>query len=94
MNIAYSAANLKKYLKFMISNEDVKNSKPAPEIYLKAIDRLGLKSEECLVIEDNHNGVQAAQAAKAQVMVIQHPNEVNYSSIKSKIALVKESVYA
>jgi beta-phosphoglucomutase len=44
----------------MLSNQDVENGKPSPEIYVKAIEGLGVKPEEALVIEDNENGIRAA----------------------------------
>jgi len=42
---------------------DVEHKKPHPEIFLAAAARLGLVPEQCLVVEDAPNGVQAAKAA-------------------------------
>jgi len=53
---------LREYFPFIITNKDVENSKPAPDIFLKAVEKLGLKPEECIVFEDAVNGVQAAKA--------------------------------
>lgn len=47
----------------VVSGSDVVRKKPDPEIFLKAADRLGLRPEECLVVEDAVNGVAAAKAA-------------------------------
>lgn len=44
---------------FMYGDE-VENSKPNPEIFLKAAEKIGLSPSECLVIEDSPSGVQAA----------------------------------
>ena len=41
-------------------------SKPSPEIYIKAIEKLKLKPEECVIVEDNQNGIKAA---KTQVLI-------------------------
>jgi beta-phosphoglucomutase len=46
-----------------ITGMEVENKKPDPEIFLKAAQKLGLKPEECLVVEDAVNGVKAAKAA-------------------------------
>jgi len=42
---------------------EVPRSKPAPDIYLEAAKRLGLRPEECLGVEDSHNGLKAITAA-------------------------------
>ena len=44
---------LMEYLDFFLSNQDVVNGKPDPEMYNKAIQRLGLNPHECLIVEDN-----------------------------------------
>lgn len=51
------------YFKQLVSGEEVKHSKPAPDIFLRAADLLGLEPSECLVIEDSKNGSLAAKAA-------------------------------
>jgi beta-phosphoglucomutase-like phosphatase (HAD superfamily) len=43
--------------------EDVKNKKPAPDIFLSAAAKLGVTPQECVVVEEAVNGVQAAKAA-------------------------------
>jgi len=53
---------------FIIAGDMVTNKKPDPEIYLMALERSGLKTEECIVIEDSHNGVTAAKAAGIPVV--------------------------
>ena len=47
----------------LLSNDDVKNPKPSPDIYLKAIERLGVNKEETLVIEDSSTGIKAGKNA-------------------------------
>ena len=78
-------AALDSYLEFTISNEDVKKAKPDPEIYLKAIERLGLTPQEVLVVEDNENGIKAALAAGANLLKVDVVDDVNYKAIKNKI---------
>ncbi len=55
--------NLSSYFHKFVSGMDLKHSKPAPDIFLKAASLLGVSPEECLVIEDSYNGVTAAKAA-------------------------------
>ncbi|MBN2110909.1 MAG: HAD family phosphatase [Methanosarcinaceae archaeon] len=47
----------------IISGEDVSNGKPDPEPYLMAVERLGLKKEECLVVENAPFGIKSAKDA-------------------------------
>ena len=47
----------------IVSGLDCEHGKPAPDIYLKAAENLGAQPEECIVIEDSHNGVIAGKAA-------------------------------
>ena len=47
----------------LISGTLVKNPKPAPDVFLKAADELGVEPSECIVIEDSSNGAKAAKAA-------------------------------
>jgi|WetSurMetagenome_2_1015567.scaffolds.fasta_scaffold162220_2 beta-phosphoglucomutase len=48
----------------IVSQSDVKNSKPAPDIFLLAAEKLNLRQDECIVFEDSLNGVSAAATAK------------------------------
>ncbi|MFF5211127.1 HAD-IA family hydrolase [Streptosporangium sp. NPDC000396] len=53
-----------------IYGEDVEHSKPHPEGYLKAAERLGYEPSRCVVIEDAPNGVRAGKAAGCTVIAI------------------------
>lgn len=78
-------AALTNYLDLILSNEDVKNAKPNPEIYLKAMKMLRVKPDECLILEDNKNGLKAAKDSGGYVLKINDVYEVNYNNIKDKI---------
>ena len=52
----------------IVGADEVKHGKPAPDIFLTAAERLGLKPDECLVYEDGNLGIQAAAAAGMQVI--------------------------
>ena len=65
----------------IISNEDVKNSKPHPEMYWKAMSMIGCLPEETLIVEDSPYGLLAASRSKANVMRVGSPKEVTYNNI-------------
>ena len=51
------------YMDAVLSVADIKEAKPAPEIFLKAAALIGVEPGNCLVIEDSQNGINAAKAA-------------------------------
>lgn len=83
-------AALSNYLEIMLSNEDVVKGKPDPEIYTKTINLLGLTPEECVVVEDNENGIRAAKAAGAYVLIVNEVTDVIYRNIRQFIDSVEE----
>lgn len=58
---------------FILAGDIVSKKKPDPEIYNLALQKSGLKPEECLVIEDSRNGVLAARAAEMFVVATTNP---------------------
>ncbi|SDE99213.1 haloacid dehalogenase superfamily, subfamily IA, variant 3 with third motif having DD or ED/haloacid dehalogenase superfamily, subfamily IA, variant 1 with third motif having Dx(3-4)D or Dx(3-4)E [Pricia antarctica] len=65
--------------KTIVTAEDVKNGKPDPEPYLLTAEKLGVKSEDCLVIEDSENGVKSAKSAGMKCIAItnsEHPDKL------------------
>jgi len=49
---------------------DVKQGKPSPEIYLKAMEALGVEPQETLIFEDSQVGIDAAKASGAHYMIV------------------------
>ena len=89
VEVMIQKAKLTEHFEFMLSNEDIKNPKPHPEMYLTAMTRLGLRPEECLILEDNPNGLKAAIASGAHLLRINTVQDVNYNNIKARIADVE-----
>ena len=85
-------SNLIKYMDVIYSAQDVLKPKPDPDIYIKAISTLGMTPEECLVIEDNENGIKAAKDSGAHVMVVKEVSEVNFINIKQKIDQINKKL--
>lgn len=73
------------YFDFVLSNEDVKNSKPHPEMYWKAISEAECLSEETLIIEDSPYGLLAAQRSQSHVLRVRDSSEVVSENVFSKI---------
>ena len=84
-------ADLMKYMDFTLSNQDVTKSKPDPEIYNTAIARFNLKPEECLIVEDNPNGVKAALASGAHLLQVDTVYDVNYQNIRRRIDEIEQT---
>ena len=69
------------YLDPIVSNEDVKKTKPDPEIYCKAFALLGVMPEQCVILEDNKNGIKAAKDSGGNVLEIGDVSDVTYWNI-------------
>jgi len=54
----------------IVSGLDIEHKKPAPDIFLKAAEELGVDPSRCLVVEDAVSGVQAGKAAGARVLAV------------------------
>jgi len=87
-------AALEPYLEFIVSNQDVSRPKPDPEMYNKAIGKLGLSPRECLIVEDNENGIRAANASGAHVMVVAEVTDVTFANVMARIAACEHEIAA
>lgn len=63
IELIYQKFGLDKYMEGYVDGNSVEKGKPEPEIFLKAAEKLQLKAEECLVIEDSEHGITAANKA-------------------------------
>ncbi len=79
------------YLDMIVSNQDVKNGKPDPEIYHVAMQRLGLAPSETLIVEDNDHGVKAALASGAHLLRVAEVTDVHHQAIMQRIAELEGS---
>ena len=74
----------------ILSNEDVKNSKPHPEIYWKAISEIGVLPEETLIVEDSPYGLLAASRSNSHILRVNTPKDVTFENINKKINEIKQ----
>ena len=88
MQLVLEQLNFLQYFDAIVTGEEVENSKPAPDIFLKAAQRLGLSAADCMVIEDGPIGVAAAKNAKMKCVAI---TETHSANMLSKADLIIES---
>lgn len=84
-----TSAGILKYFEFFVSNQDVKKGKPDPEMYLLAMKRLSANPKECLILEDNENGIKAAMDSGGHLLKIRDVQDVNYENIKRTIQEIR-----
>ena len=90
VEVMIQQAGLDKYFEFYVSNEDVSKGKPDPEMYSKAMDKMNLKPEECLILEDNENGIKAAKASCGHLLKIGEITDVTYLNITNRIKEIEK----
>jgi HAD superfamily hydrolase (TIGR01509 family) len=71
----------------IIAAEDVEHSKPNPETFLRAATELGVKPNQCLVIEDAKLGVEAAKSAGMKCMGYLNPHSGNQDLSEADIVI-------
>lgn len=74
-------SGLMPFLDVLVTNEDVTEAKPAPDIYLRAAQLLSVDPRDVLVVEDHPVGIAAAQAAGCVVVPVNGVDDVNTSLI-------------
>jgi HAD superfamily hydrolase (TIGR01509 family) len=73
------------YFDLLISNEDVVNSKPHPEMYWAAISKMKCLPEETLIVEDSPYGLLAAARSKSYILRVKNPKEVTIKNVYNKL---------
>ena len=57
----------------LLSSEEVARGKPAPDVYLEALARMGVTPADATAVEDSSSGIRAARAAGMRVVAIPNP---------------------
>lgn len=76
------------YFETITTGDMVEHSKPNPEIYIKAINSLNLKAEDCIAVEDSPNGIMSAHNANLKVIMI--PDKIQPTK---EIKQITEKIY-
>jgi HAD superfamily hydrolase (TIGR01509 family) len=84
-----SKLDIIEHFDYIMSNEDVNNSKPHPEMYWKTISYFGFLPEETLIIEDSPFGLLAANRSKSNIMRVESPSDVTINNINKHINTLK-----
>ena len=82
---ALAKTDLMEYVDIVLSNEDVKNSKPHPEIYWKAMSMMGMLPENTLIVEDSPKGLLSAIRSNANYMRVESPDDVTISNVTAQL---------
>ena len=80
-----SKLGIMEYMDLVISNEDVKNSKPHPEMYWKGISMMSCLPEETLIVEDSPYGLLAAARSKSHILRVKNTKEVTLENLNNKL---------
>lgn len=90
IDFALDNLNIRHYFEYIVSGDDVKNSKPHPETYLKGADLLQVEPASCIVFEDAPKGVEAALNAGMKCVVITSMHQENEFSEYNNILMFVE----
>ena len=88
--VALSKVGVIEYLDVIITNDDVKNPKPHPEIYWKAMSMMGCLPEETLIIEDSPQGLLSATRSRAEVIRVDNSSHVSLDKIYKRLKTKKK----
>jgi HAD superfamily hydrolase (TIGR01509 family) len=70
-------AGISSFFDLILGNDEVQNPKPAPDIYLKAMEELSCNPDKTIIIEDSPHGIKAAQSSGAITIAVRGYKNVN-----------------
>jgi HAD superfamily hydrolase (TIGR01509 family) len=70
IDLVLELSGLERFFRATVSSEEVERGKPAPDVYLKAANLLGVDPTKTAAVEDSHNGILSAKAAGMRVIAI------------------------
>jgi HAD superfamily hydrolase (TIGR01509 family) len=90
--VALAKVGVIEYLDVIMTNDDVKNPKPHPEIYWKAMSMMNCLPEETLIVEDSPQGLLSATRSKADVLRVDNSSDVYLEKIYNKLKNKKKII--
>lgn len=92
LDLMLTTLKVSEFFSFTLSNNDVENPKPSPEIYSHSFNKLGFLPEQCLICEDSPHGKKAAYSSSAHVLEIEDANDLTIQKIHQKINSIEHSI--
>lgn len=86
LNAVARAHNLTSFIDVFQTSDEVKKGKPAPDVFLKTAEHLGIEPKDCLVFEDIPNGILAGKNAGMRVCTIWDAYSSDLTETKKKLA--------
>lgn len=74
IDLVLAKTGIARFFDALVSGEDVKAGKPAPDVFLRAAKKLGVNPEDCVVVEDSPSGILAAKNAGMRCVAYRNPN--------------------
>lgn len=87
IHLVLKSAQLLDFFDIVIGNDEVKNPKPHPEIYHVTFRKLGVRPDECIIVEDTPYGIQAGKASGATVYEVRNSEDVNLNLFEKLLSL-------
>ena len=84
-----SKLGIMEFMDYIVSNEDVENSKPHPEMYWNAISKMKCLPEETLIVEDSPYGLLAAARSKSHILRVKNTEQTNLKNINNKLKQIE-----
>ena len=91
-DIAHRRSGLLEFFELIVAREDYVHSKPHPEPYLTALDRLAVPCDRCVAIEDSERGLKSALAAGVRCVVV--PNQLTKGGVFAGAHAVLDDIRA
>jgi HAD superfamily hydrolase (TIGR01509 family) len=85
LDIMLTTLNISEFFSFTLSNNDIENPKPSPDIYSLCFTKLCLLPKQCLICEDSPHGRKAAYSSGAHVLEIEDAYDLTLEKIHQKI---------
>lgn len=94
INAFLEATELTELVRVAVSSEQVAAGKPAPDVYLRAAELLGVPSDACAAVEDTTNGMRSALAAGMTVYAVPNPHFPPDPAVLESVAFVLDDIAA
>ena len=79
------------FIEFITTGAEVPNNKPAPDVYVRAMEKMGLSAADCIAVEDTEHGLEAAWQAGIPCVVIpnEHTGHHNFSKAVTTLSCLQ-----